>query len=164
MPDADTLLPEPVAFPVLGIPSGAWPGTRKLAMRSAVAPRAGDGGLAPSATVALTHTYYLAGQPLPSLVIGQAPAYPGGSGSRSDSAVRLLLRSKQRPTFDAPVDEADHPIRIEGSTVTATWSRWTDRRLSSVRFDWRADRRVSIAAWEYPLDAEFFGTLAEIVP
>lgn len=162
MPDTDPLLPEPVTFPVLGIPSGAWPGTRKLAMRSAVAPRVGDGELAPSTTVALTHAYYVAGQPLPSLVIGQAPAYPGGSGS--DSAVRLLLRSKQRPAFDAPVGEAERPIRIEGATITATWSHWADPRLSSVRFDWRADRRVSIAAWEYPLDAEFFSTLAEIVP
>ena len=152
--------PDTVDFPVLGIPPTIWSGTRKLSMRGAAASRTPNGGIGPMVIATVTYNYYLPGETLSRLVIGQGPAEPHEFDNHSE--VSVLLRSKERPSLDAPIRDADEAVTVEGVTVTATRQVWQDPRVSSVRFVWRGDRRVHIASWDYPLDAAFFRSLAEV--
>lgn len=143
-------------FPVLGIPEHRWDGRRKLLLRSAVRPvEPGTGAsvFGHSTTVAVSHGYYPDGEQLPAVVISQAPAYPGRTGS--NSALSLLLRAKERPTLDAPARTAREMISIAGIEVESVHSWWHDTPVEQARFDWR-NRRVEIATWEIPLSTNFF--------
>jgi hypothetical protein len=148
---------ESLGFPVLGIPPGVWPGTIKLPLRSGVKPRSPGGGSEQSVTVALTHAYYLPGQQYPAVVIGQTPAYPGREGS--GAALQYLLRSPERPVVNEPAATTEQPIQVGQTVVTGSFSTWSDPRISRVRFEWQ-DRRIEIAAWDYPLDSDFFRSLS----
>lgn len=142
-------------FPVLGIPPERWGGARRLALRSAVGARGGA-----SVTVAVSHAYYVPGQRLPAVVLGQAPAYPGRTPG-SNSAVSILLRSKERPSADEPAETVRRTIEVAGADLDAMVSRWRDTRIQQARFDWLG-RRVEIAAWRLPLDNVFFALLGRL--
>lgn len=154
-----------LAFPVLGVPPGSWPGYRRLAMHGAARHRDDTGMIGDSQVVSLMHSYYLPEQPYPSVVLGQAPAYPHrelSSGAPWPALMRLLRRRPAAPEIDAPHSTSHFAVRIQGLEFDAIRMRWRDDRIGHIRFDWQESRRVEIASWLHPLDEEFFGRLSEI--
>jgi hypothetical protein len=151
---------DPADFPVLGLPDDVWPGTSRLAMRTGSRPRLGPATVGPLNLLFLVHTYYLPSQKHPSLVIGQAPGHSGQGGT--DPALTFLLRFRGRPPADLPVATAELQITIEGEKLTARHSRYADPRTEMVQFTWNSGRRIEIAAWQYPLTADFLSHLRRI--
>lgn len=156
--------PLPFPFPVLGI--RWWPGKSKVVMRHGTGSLTGDGGVGEPAVVSVTHAYYLPGHQHATVTIGQAPALPGRDASSTAAAgsalSRLLGRRTGRPSVDSPVSMAGRPVLVEGAVLDAVQVDWGEPRITHVCFDWRDDRLIEIAAWEYPLDPGFFASLSVI--
>lgn len=158
--------PEPLPFPVLGIPPSSWLGYRTLAMHGGTRQRDDSGAFGASRIVSLMHAYYLPNQRLPTLIIGQAPVYADDEPSSRPpwpSLLRLLRRRVDAPQIDAPsAASARFTARIGGQDVDALRLHWPDARVNHVRFVWQGSRRVEVASWLWPLDPAFFNQLGEI--
>lgn len=154
-----------LSFPVLGIPPRVWPGVRRLATHQAVRRRAADDRPGASVVVTIAHAYLLPDRPRPSVVIGNSPpaAPPATLASVPRSALSLILRRRPAaPACDALQDRAERTVSVEGVPVRAEFFTWGDARVMHAAFAWRDGRRIEIATWDHPLDADLFRSLTVI--
>lgn len=136
----------------------------------------------------LSHAYYRPDAARPTLVIAQSRLRAGRAARTvrtggAHPALQGLIRARSRarpgrsqepgggPGFPPPPGTPlpEHPLgerpwrfSVEGVSVAGATLAWPDARIAHVRFDWRGTWQVEIAAWDHPLDPDFFASLAVI--